>query len=131
MNLTNVVDRLYIRKMQGSKRKGNSIDLTVFPYRIGFKDMENKYKNHFDCSYGSHQLSRNHCEIVKDKGGILHIRDLDSRLGTYVNGKQIDKEGVELHNGDVIGLIPTLGLGSIIGMKYFKVELVYQTPLEK
>jgi pSer/pThr/pTyr-binding forkhead associated (FHA) protein len=131
MNLTNVVDRLYIKKLPGSKRKGTPIDLTVFPYRIGYRDGVNKYKNHFDCSSGSHQLSRNHCEIVKDNGGILHIRDFGSRLGTYVNGKQIDEEGVELHNGDVIGLIPTFGFGSIMGVKYFKVELVYQTPLEK
>ena len=128
MSLT---DRLVIRKMPGSRRQGTPIYLTEFPYRIGFRDRKNRYANHLDCSYGSDQLSRDHCEIVRGGEGKLHISDLGSRLGTYVNGDQIDGEGVELHNGDVIGFIPTWwGISNIWGRTPCKVELVYQTPLE-
>ncbi len=47
-------------------------------------------------------ISRRHCEIVAANGGHV-IRDLDSRNGTYLNGKRITRE-TPLSDGSVIHL---------------------------
>ena len=51
---------------------------------------------------GDEGLSRNHClfEAVGDEG--LRVTDLASANGTYVNGRQLGKDPVELHVGDRI-----------------------------
>ncbi len=47
-------------------------------------------------------ISRRHCEIVAANGGYI-IRDLDSRNGTYLNGKRVTRE-TPLADGSVIHL---------------------------
>ncbi|MFO7897655.1 MAG: ATPase, T2SS/T4P/T4SS family [Planctomycetota bacterium] len=47
-------------------------------------------------------ISREHCEIIAANGGHF-VRDLDSRNGTYVNGKRIQREA-PLADGSVIHL---------------------------
>ena len=48
-------------------------------------------------------VSRRHCELDQDQGR-LKIRDLGSRNGTFVNGRQIDE--AELNSGDQIQIGP-------------------------
>jgi len=47
-------------------------------------------------------LSRNHClfEAVGDSG--LRLTDLASANGTYLNGRQLGGDPVELHIGDIV-----------------------------
>lgn len=39
-------------------------------------------------------VSRRHCQLSRD-GGVLKIRDLGSRNGTYLNGKRIDEAAIQ------------------------------------
>jgi len=48
-------------------------------------------------------VSRRHCEINQDQG-MLKIRDLGSRNGTYVNGKRIDEANIQA--GDYVQIGP-------------------------
>lgn len=48
-------------------------------------------------------VSRRHCQLNCD-GGVLKIRDLGSRNGTYLNGKQIDEAVIK--PGDSIEVGP-------------------------
>ena len=50
-------------------------------------------------------VSRHHCEIT-ESDGLLHVRDLGSRHGTYVNGKRVQQAA--LLPDDVL----TIGYGS-------------------
>jgi hypothetical protein len=45
------------------------------------------------------QVSRRHAEVTCD-GGVVHLRDLDSRNGTNVNGRPIGRAAVQLRDGD-------------------------------
>lgn len=134
MNLTNVVHSLYIRRIP-DQRKGMTIPIFSFPYRIGFGHRNKTYGNDFCYASAAPQLSKEHCQIEIGYDGRTYLEDLGSRIGTYVNGKRVSEprqEGmVELHNGDVIGFMPTFALKSFIGMKAFKVEMVYHNTLEK
>ncbi|HWH95699.1 MAG TPA: trypsin-like peptidase domain-containing protein [Baekduia sp.] len=47
------------------------------------------------------KASRHHAEIVRGADG-WQIRDLGSSNGTYVNGRRISAEGLQLHHGDVV-----------------------------
>lgn len=47
-------------------------------------------------------VSRKHCQLNHDDG-VLKIRDLDSRNGTYLNGKRIDEAVVQAGNSIKIG----------------------------
>ena len=60
-----------------------------------------------DVDFGFHdqKLSREHAEIVHRDGG-WHIRDMESRNGTSLNGQPLGKEAEVLRPGDRI----TLGL---------------------
>lgn len=51
----------------------------------------------------SEYISRLHAEIAEVDGD-WRVRDLESRNGTWLNGKQIDKDGVWLTDGDTIEL---------------------------
>jgi pSer/pThr/pTyr-binding forkhead associated (FHA) protein len=57
-----------------------------------------------DCDYrpDSELVSRHHCVIRQDEY-TLRVRDMGSRNGTFVNGRQIQGE-VVLADGDVVGL---------------------------
>lgn len=48
-------------------------------------------------------VSRKHCQLNRDEG-VLQIRDLGSRNGTYLNGKRIDEAVVQ--GGDSIKIGP-------------------------
>ena len=48
-------------------------------------------------------VSRRHCQLNRDEG-VLKIRDLGSRNGTYVNGKRIDEAVIQA--GDYIEVGP-------------------------
>ncbi|MFH1615444.1 MAG: FHA domain-containing protein [Planctomycetota bacterium] len=50
-------------------------------------------------------ISRRHCEINHDQGS-LKLRDLNSRNGTYVNGKRVEES--EVKAGDYIQLGPVI-----------------------
>jgi len=47
------------------------------------------------------QVSREHIRIFRD-GALYYLRDLDSKNGTWVNGKQVKNETVPLRDGDEI-----------------------------
>ena len=47
-------------------------------------------------------VSRKHCQLNHDDG-VLKIRDLDSRNGTYLNGKRIDEAVIQAGDSIKIG----------------------------
>jgi pSer/pThr/pTyr-binding forkhead associated (FHA) protein len=47
-------------------------------------------------------VSRRHCQLNYDDG-VLKIRDLDSRNGTYLNGKRIDEAVIQAGDSVKIG----------------------------
>lgn len=49
-------------------------------------------------------ISRHHCVILQDEG-LLLVRDLGSKNGTFVNGHRVVTEA-ELHSGDVLKVGP-------------------------
>jgi pSer/pThr/pTyr-binding forkhead associated (FHA) protein len=58
-----------------------------------------------DCDLRIHlmSVSRRHCQFNRDEG-VLKIRDLGSRNGTYLNGKRIDEAVIQA--GDYIEVGP-------------------------
>lgn len=48
-------------------------------------------------------VSREHCTVESVQGRYMLIRDLDSRNGTYLNGRKIRGEA-KAHPGDEIGV---------------------------
>ncbi|MHC4619425.1 MAG: FHA domain-containing protein [Planctomycetota bacterium] len=50
-------------------------------------------------------VSRRHCQLNRDRG-VLKIRDLGSRNGTYVNGKRLEEEAAVVQPGDEIKVGP-------------------------
>ncbi|HJX27303.1 MAG TPA: FHA domain-containing protein, partial [Thermoanaerobaculia bacterium] len=46
-------------------------------------------------------VSRHHCAL-RCAGGIWHVADLDSRHGTFLNGRPVHEEA--LHHGDILGI---------------------------
>jgi pSer/pThr/pTyr-binding forkhead associated (FHA) protein len=63
-------------------------------------------------------LSRRHAHIFL-KGGQLHIEDLGSTNGTFVNGTRLDEHALALHEGDVLAF----------GGRYFvyRIALAWET----
>src|SRR5256885_8754131 len=55
------------------------------------------------------RVSGQHARIIRDGRGYA-IRDLDSRDGTFINGKPIGAELQPLRDGDQIGLGGTIAL---------------------
>jgi DNA-binding response OmpR family regulator len=55
------------------------------------------------------RVERQHARIIRD-GRNYVIRDLDSRNGTFINGKPIGSESQPLKDGDQIGLGGTIAL---------------------
>jgi len=47
-------------------------------------------------------ISRKHCEI-NHSNGVLKIRDLGSRNGTYLNGKRIDEASIQAKDSIKVG----------------------------
>jgi pSer/pThr/pTyr-binding forkhead associated (FHA) protein len=50
-------------------------------------------------------VSRRHCQLNRDQG-VLKIRDLGSRNGTYLNGKRLEEEAAVVKAGDEIKVGP-------------------------
>jgi pSer/pThr/pTyr-binding forkhead associated (FHA) protein len=73
---------------------GPEIPLTAFPFRLG-------RRNGADVCVDDRWVSRDHCEIVR-LDGVLLVRDLGSKHGTYVNGRPIVE--AELHSGDMLSI---------------------------
>ncbi|MDD5064344.1 MAG: FHA domain-containing protein [Phycisphaerae bacterium] len=57
-------------------------------------------------------VSKKHCQLNHDEG-ILKIRDLDSRNGTYLNGKRVDEAVIQA--GDSIKIGPLIFVLQIDG----------------
>lgn len=56
-------------------------------------------------NFDSRVLSRNHASLSCDSlTGKIHIKDLNSSNGTFLNGNRINQEDIELKVGDVIDL---------------------------
>ena len=64
-------------------------------------------------------VSRYHLEIIKTNDGIFIIKDLDSRNGTYVNGRKIKES--ELKDTDII----RIGNTTLPWLNYFKFSSDY------
>ena len=47
------------------------------------------------------EVSRRHAELQVDEG-VLYLRDLASANGTFLNGKRLGSEGIELRPGDYV-----------------------------
>ena len=64
-------------------------------------------------------LSRRHAHLFL-KGGRLHVEDLGSTNGTFVNGTRLDEHAVALHEGDVLAF----------GGRHFvyRVDLAWEAP---
>jgi pSer/pThr/pTyr-binding forkhead associated (FHA) protein len=84
-------------KVVGGSKAGVEIALKKAKFVIGRAP---------ECSLraGSDAISRRHCEIRLTRAEVS-IRDLNSRNGTYVNGKPIAGE-VVLNSGDEVGVGP-------------------------
>ncbi len=50
---------------------------------------------------GDPEVSRRHAEL-QVAGGVLYLRDLGSVNGTFLNGKRLSGEGIELRSGDYV-----------------------------
>jgi hypothetical protein len=75
--------------------QGQQFALTSLPMRIG-RDL--------DCAIrldDDHGVSRHHAELYRQNGR-LHIKDLNSTHGTFVNGRQV--QDAELAPGDTLKL---------------------------
>lgn len=61
-------------------------------------------------SLSPREVSRYHALIARlgDVSPKYAITDLGSTCGTYVNGKRVPGEGVDLHHGDVVSLGPSM-----------------------
>ena len=47
------------------------------------------------------EVSRKHAQFDLD-GGVLYLADCDSSNGTFLNGKRVDRHGIEVRPGDDI-----------------------------
>jgi hypothetical protein len=75
--------------------QGQHFSLAVLPMRIG-RDIDCHLRLDND-----HGVSRHHAELYRHNGR-LHIKDLNSTHGTFVNGRQI--QDAELTPGDTLKL---------------------------
>lgn len=72
--------------------KGKSIKVSDTPFTIGRGEDA-------DLSLSDDSISRIHSTIIYENGK-LYITDMESKNGTYLNGKRIMKE--EMKNGDIL-----------------------------
>ncbi len=59
------------------------------------------------------QVSRHHAQIEHDRSGTYLLRDLGSKNGTYVNGKEVRDKPYRLKDGDEIQIALCIKLGFI------------------
>jgi pSer/pThr/pTyr-binding forkhead associated (FHA) protein len=74
---------------------GESIIIDSFPFVLG---------RHSSCDYrlDEPQISRWHCRFV-DAGTEVHVSDLESRNGTFINGLRV-MAPQPVHTGDILTL---------------------------
>jgi DNA-binding NtrC family response regulator len=104
---------------QLSRPRSNSLRLTVFPAAgspsaVGVLDRVRVGRSdECECRIHDSRASRVHAEFVaRRKGrGPFEVRDLDSRNGTWVNGRRTEVESVR--DGDVIRIGDTLFVAEI------------------
>lgn len=83
----------HVAKLTYSSDKGDqTIDVADDPITVG-RQLGNYITLHDD------QISRFHC-VIESKRGILGIRDLGSRNGTFVNGEKVQAK--RLQDGDTV-----------------------------
>lgn len=76
------------------------IVVTDFPFLVSKSD--DTFARYRDASPAQvNYLSRRHAHIFL-KGGRLHVEDLGSTNGTFVNGTRLDEHAVALEEGDVL-----------------------------
>jgi pSer/pThr/pTyr-binding forkhead associated (FHA) protein len=90
--------RLVVEKSEG----------TATPQSIALSSEETVVGRHRDCTLRipSAEVSRRHC-ILRIHEGELHIQDLDSLNGSYVNGERVQGNQV-LHPGDRLEIGPVI-----------------------
>ncbi len=59
------------------------------------------------------QVSRHHAQIERDRSGAYLLRDLGSKNGTYVNGKEVRDRPYRLKDGDEIQIALCIKMGFI------------------
>ncbi|OGV47875.1 MAG: hypothetical protein A2X49_00335 [Lentisphaerae bacterium GWF2_52_8] len=80
-------------------------------------------EEHVDFQLGlDPKISREHFAIQLELDGKLLLIDLGAMNGTFLNGKKIENDAVELHEGDVI----RAGTHSFIYFKHIPQEPVYR-----
>jgi len=95
-------DFLIVESDEGIHRR---ISLELLPHtlgRVGFADT----------GFSTQYVSRRHVEIYRI-GQEVHVRDLGSRNGTYVNGQPVSEVGVAISPGDLV----VLGKG-LVSLRY-------------
>ncbi len=58
------------------------------------------------------QISRKHCELYRGEDGAFYVRDLGSKNGTFVNGREV-KEATRLQDGDEISMALSIKLAFV------------------
>jgi pSer/pThr/pTyr-binding forkhead associated (FHA) protein len=83
--------KLIAKNVVGANRE---ISLTAFPLRLG-------RRADADVCIDDRWVSRDHCEIDR-VDGVLFVRDLGSKHGTYVNGRAVAE--APLKSGDTLSI---------------------------
>ena len=83
-----------LKSINGSE----DIEINYLPFIIGKQDRICDYVLDVD------GVSRIHLKLFEKKG-VLYAGDLNSRNGTYINGKKLEnEENIELNTGDTINI---------------------------
>ncbi len=86
----------FVAEITSGPHQGKKFETALFPISIG--RLKN---NHIPISFDRH-ISRTHCIIYRDEGG-LFITDMKSKNGTYVNNTLITSS-IRICAGDIITL---------------------------
>jgi EAL domain-containing protein (putative c-di-GMP-specific phosphodiesterase class I) len=89
--------RFYLESLVEGGRQLRRIAVHPLPFRVGrLPDLA--------LSLGSDSVSKEHAELFL-RGGALHVRDLGSRNGTFVNGERVGE--TPLREGDILHFAQT------------------------
>src|SRR6185312_10212928 len=90
---TTTASSWYLEGLVGDPPSLRQVAITAWPFRIG-------RGSDVAFSLPSGGVSKEHAEL-RLENGLLLVRDLESRNGTFVNGKRIDDE-TPVKDGDVL-----------------------------
>jgi hypothetical protein len=102
-----VRSRHELRLVEGPPESKANVYHITGKHLIGrYTEVPSRYADHsmisvFDCA-----TARAHAVIVLDEDGCVHLRDLGSSNGSFVNGKSVDE--AQLHDGDLIAVSRTV-----------------------